>query len=106
MAESKAHHATDGRSELEGQVKADATPTRPGATPPGSTRAGAPTSVEHTEPEEQFESGGKQQQQREVLQENVAGGAGQAERHPEQVAGQHATGSFTGTAEEPEDPSK
>jgi hypothetical protein len=58
MAESKAHHATDGRSELEGQVKADATPTRPGATPPGSTRAGAPTSVEHTEPEEQFESPG------------------------------------------------
>jgi hypothetical protein len=96
MAESRAHHATDDRSQAEGQVKPDATPTL----------SGAPTSVEHTEPEEQFESGGQQQEQREALQENVAGSAAQAERHPEEVAGQHATGSFTGTAEEPKDPSR
>lgn len=80
----------------EGGVKPDATSTHPGA----------PTSVEHTEPEKHFESGGQRKHQERALEENVKGDAGQAQPHPEQVAAQHATGSFTGTSEEPEDPSK
>jgi hypothetical protein len=76
------------------EVKPDATRTSPGA----------PTSVEHTQPEEHFESGGQSTDQRQVLQENVRGG--QAQRHPEQPAGLHSTGSFTGTPEEPKGPSR
>ncbi|MGI8771407.1 MAG: hypothetical protein ACR2JE_08210 [Acidobacteriaceae bacterium] len=84
------------KSDREANVKPDSTSTHPGA----------PTSVEHTEPEKHFESAGQHSKQRRALEENVKGDAGQAQPHPEQVAGQHATGSFTGTAEEPEDPWK
>ncbi len=84
------------QSDREGNVKPDSTSTHPGA----------PTSVEHTEPEKHFESGGQRTNQRRALEENVKGGAGHAQPHPEQVAGQHSTGSFTGSAEEPENPSK
>jgi hypothetical protein len=78
------------------EVKPDVTRTNPGA----------PTSVEHTQPEKHFESGGQRTDQKQALQENVKGGAGQAQRHPEQPAGLHSTGSFTGAPDEPEDPSR
>jgi hypothetical protein len=57
----------------------------------------APTAVQSTRPsskEDAHKTHDNQAQQRKVLEMNVKGG--QAQRHPETVAGQHSTGSFTG----------
>ncbi|MFP5226181.1 MAG: hypothetical protein ACLGXA_01030 [Acidobacteriota bacterium] len=54
------------------------------------------TSVHPVEPEDKRAAGTSGSRQNEILQQNV--GEGQAKRHPETPAGQHATGSFpTGT---------
>lgn len=57
----------------------------------------APTAVQPVEPEQTNLTGAGKTQQREHLQENVEGDEGQAQRHPDLPAGQHATGSFTGS---------
>ncbi|WP_446745357.1 hypothetical protein [Silvibacterium acidisoli] len=51
-----------------------------------------PTETEHGHP------AGKKQAQHEALQDNVD--RGQEERHPDTPAGQHSTGSFTGTGKQ------
>jgi hypothetical protein len=48
-----------------------------------------PTETKHGQP------AGKREAQHEVLEDNVE--TGQSERHPATPAGQHATGSFTGS---------
>jgi hypothetical protein len=60
--------------------------------PPAGKHA-PPTSVQPVEPEDAHQTGGSKPVQREVLEKNVRDG--QAREHPETVAGQHATGSFT-----------
>jgi len=57
-----------------------------------------PSSVQPVEAEDPKESSGDHHLQRQVLNENVEGGA--AEHHPANPAGQHATGSFTGSGPE------
>lgn len=52
-----------------------------------------PVSVQPVEPEDPRKTGSSKPAQREVLEKNVT--EGQAKQHPETVAGQHATGSFT-----------
>jgi hypothetical protein len=52
-----------------------------------------PASVQPLEPENPRETGSSKSMQRDLLERNVRGG--QAREHPETVAGQHATGSFT-----------
>ena len=52
-----------------------------------------PASVQHVEPEDPLQTGSSKPAQREVFKHNVQ--TGQAQEHPETVAGQHATGSFT-----------
>jgi hypothetical protein len=52
-----------------------------------------PTSVQPIEPEDPRQTGSSKPAQRELLEQNVRDG--QAREHPETVAGQHATGSFT-----------
>jgi hypothetical protein len=71
---------------------------------PQTSDSKASTSVESTPSQSTFQGGAKGQQQRQHLKENSE--SGQQQTHPEVPAGQHRTGSFTGTAEEPEDPSK
>jgi hypothetical protein len=56
---------------------------------------GAATSVEHTAPEDHYASGGKHQEQKEALKKSVK--EKQPQPPPGQAAGQHSTGSFTGT---------
>jgi hypothetical protein len=60
-----------------------------------STTPGAATSVEHIAPEDYYASGGRHQEQKEALKKSVK------EKQPQppasQNAGQHSTGSFTGT---------
>lgn len=53
-----------------------------------------PVSVQPVEPEDPQKAGSSKPEQREVLKDNVKGD-GAAQPHPETVAGQHATGSFT-----------
>lgn len=53
-----------------------------------------PASVQPVEPEDARQTGSSKPIQREVLERNVRDG--EARPHPETVAGQHATGSFTG----------
>lgn len=53
----------------------------------------APASVQSVEPEDPRLTGSSKPMQRELLERNVRDG--QAREHPETVAGQHATGSFT-----------
>jgi hypothetical protein len=53
----------------------------------------APTGVQPVETEDPRHVGGGHADQQESLKHNVQGG--QAERHPDTPAGQHATGSFT-----------
>jgi len=53
-----------------------------------------PTSVQPIEPADARKTGSSKPAQREMLEQNVR--EGQAREHPETVAGQHATGSFTG----------
>ncbi|MGB0124726.1 MAG: hypothetical protein WA419_21080 [Silvibacterium sp.] len=52
-----------------------------------------PASVQPVEPEDPVQTGSSKPAQREVLKHNVQ--TDQAQEHPETVAGQHATGSFT-----------
>jgi hypothetical protein len=52
-----------------------------------------PVSVQPVEPEDPRKTGSSKPAQREVLERNVS--EGHAQEHPETVAGQHATGSFT-----------
>jgi hypothetical protein len=56
---------------------------------------GAATSVEHTAPEDHYASGGKHQEQKEALKKSAK--EKQSQPPPGQAAGQHSTGSFTGT---------
>jgi hypothetical protein len=58
----------------------------------------APAGVQTVEPEDAHLTGGSKSHQRRVLGLNVDDEAGQAQRHPETSAGQHATGSFTNKA--------
>jgi hypothetical protein len=70
--------------------KTEVKPEEPTTTP------GAATSVEHIAPEDQYASSGKHQEQKKVLKKSVD------EKQPQppsgQNAGQHSTGSFTGTS--------
>jgi hypothetical protein len=52
-----------------------------------------PVSVQPIEPEDPRKTGSSKPAQRNVLEKNVS--EGKAQEHPETVAGQHATGSFT-----------
>ena len=52
-----------------------------------------PASVQPIEPQDARQTGSSKPMQREMLEKNVRDG--QAREHPETVAGQHATGSFT-----------
>jgi hypothetical protein len=52
-----------------------------------------PASVQPVEPEDARQTGSSKPMQREVLERNVRDG--EAQPHPETVAAQHATGSFT-----------
>lgn len=67
--------------------------------PAESAQHDAPASVQHVEAEHGHTAGKGHSGQKEILQENVE--RGQQERHPATPAGQHATGSFTGTAKNP-----
>ena len=60
-----------------------------------STTPGAATSVQHIAPEDHYASGGQQQEQKEALKKSVK--EKQSQPLPGQNAGQHSTGSFTGT---------
>lgn len=53
-----------------------------------------PVSVQPVEPEDPHKTGSSKPAQREMLEKNVKDD-GAAKPHPETVAGQHATGSFT-----------
>jgi hypothetical protein len=53
----------------------------------------SPASVQPVESEGTSVDEGKKTEQQKVLKHNVE--TGQHQRHPEEVAGQHATGSFT-----------
>jgi hypothetical protein len=61
---------------------------------PGTT-AGAATSVEHIAPEDHYASGGQHQEQKQQLKKSVD--EKQSQPPAGQNAGQHSTGSFTGT---------
>jgi hypothetical protein len=52
-----------------------------------------PVSVQPVEPEDPQKTGSSEPARRQVLEKNVT--EGKAKQHPETVAGQHATGSFT-----------
>lgn len=52
-----------------------------------------PVSVQPIEPADPRQTGSSKSDQREILKDNIS--KGQAQPHPETVAGQHATGSFT-----------
>jgi hypothetical protein len=52
-----------------------------------------PVSVQPVEPEDPRKVGSSKPPQREILRKNVS--EGHAQEHPESVAAQHATGSFT-----------
>jgi hypothetical protein len=56
------------------------------------------TSVHPVEPQDPQAAGAAHAQQRSVLRHNVDGQ--QAQPHPETTAGQHATGSFTGSPDQ------
>lgn len=66
-----------------------------------AAKRSAPTSVQPeptpVQPDEAHLTGAKAKERNRLLKENVEGG--QAERHPDLPAGQHATGSFTGENE-------
>jgi hypothetical protein len=54
----------------------------------------SPASVQPVETEDSSTAGDKRAEQQRVLRHNVE--TGQHQRHPEEVAAQHAIGSFTG----------
>ncbi len=64
--------------------------------PDQATTPNAPTSVEHTPPEDHYASGGQQEEQRQVLKKSVK--QEQNDAPVEESAGLHRTGSYTGTA--------
>lgn len=64
-------------------------PEKTAATP------GAPTSVEHTAPDDQYAAGGQQQDQKKALKKSAQEQQSTPPAH--QNAGLHSTGSFTGT---------
>ncbi len=77
------------------QAEAEARERRVGA------RNEAPAGVQPVEPEDASRSGAGREQQRELLEKNVAGhgkGRPAAQPLPDTPAGQHATGSGTGEA--------
>jgi hypothetical protein len=80
------------------QVKPDDAPVTPGA----------PTSVEHTQPDDQYTAGGQHQDQKSVLKKSVQ--EGQRTPPVPESSGLHRTGSHTGTTGGPEhtesDPAK
>jgi hypothetical protein len=80
------------------QVKPDDTPVTPGA----------PTSVEHTQPDDQYTTRGQHQDQKSVLKKSVQ--EGQRTPPVAESPGLHRTGSHTGTTGGPEhtesDPAK
>lgn len=53
------------------------------------------TSVQHVRPSDSSVAGNKESSQKKALAMNATGK--QTQRHPDTPAGQHATGSFTGT---------
>lgn len=69
--------------------KTEVKPEEPSAVP------GAATSVEHIAPEDHYASGGQHEEQKDQLKKSVQ--KGEREGHPAQPAGQHSTGSYTGT---------
>jgi hypothetical protein len=77
------------RQETTMSNKTEVKPEEPTSTP------GAATSVEHIAPEDHYASGGQHQEQKDELKKSVD------EKQPQppagQNAGQHSTGSFTGT---------
>ena len=66
----------------------------------------APTGVQSVPPDKPYVSGFAQPHQTSLLKLNVEGEAGQAQRHPDTPAGQHATGSFTGPGPDPAEDDK
>ena len=60
-----------------------------------------PTSVQHVEPEDPRHTGSSKPAQRELLRQNTE--RGQNRPHPDSVAAQHATGSFTSKGPYPEE---
>jgi hypothetical protein len=60
-----------------------------------TTPPSAPTSVQHVAPEDHYASGGKHQEQTKALKKSVD--EKQTQPPAGQNAGQHSTGSFTGT---------
>jgi hypothetical protein len=77
------------RQETTMSNKTEVKPEEPTSTP------GAATSVEHIAPEDHYASGGQHQEQKDELKKSVD----ENQRQPPagQNAGQHSTGSFTGT---------
>ena len=59
-----------------------------------SAKQSGPTSVQPVQPDDVQLTGAGRKEQHRLLKKNVDDG--QARRHPDQPAGQHATGSFTG----------
>lgn len=55
----------------------------------------SPSAVQPVEPEDKYAGTQNARYQQNVLARNAAGDNPQAQRRPEQPAGQHATGSFT-----------
>jgi hypothetical protein len=82
------------RQETTMSNKTEVKPEEPTSTP------GAATSVEHIAPEDHYASGGQHQEQKDELKKSMD------EKQPQppagQNAGQHSTGSFTGTTDGPE----
>jgi hypothetical protein len=77
------------RQETTMSNKTEVKPEEPTSTP------GAATSVEHIAPEDHYASGGQHQEQKDELKKSMD----QKQPQPPagQSAGQHSTGSFTGT---------
>ena len=65
-----------------------------------TTPPGAPTSVQHVAPEDHYASGGQDHEQRKALKKSV--NEKQTQPPAGQNAGQHSTGSFTGTTGGPQ----
>jgi hypothetical protein len=89
---------TDHKAESSGKPKSVPASTRPAPATREEVQAAksqAPTSVQPVEPEDAYLTGVSRSLQRRLLGLNVDGARPQAAPHPEAVAGQHATGSFT-----------
>jgi len=69
--------------------KTEVRPEEPTTTP------GAATSVEHIAPPDHYASGGQQDDQKQQIESSVH--RGERDQDPNKSAGQHSTGSYTGT---------